>query len=84
MLQSDVARKPQGHIALDGQTRTTKTEGGVTFEVSFLASVTVHIEDCMPVVNILCDSLSSAIREYFYNTDRVLSWLLLLCFQVDT
>ena len=32
-LQSDVARKPQGYITLDGQTRVIKTEGALTFEV---------------------------------------------------
>ena len=38
-LQNDIGRKPQGHITLDGQTRTNKTDGGLAFEVRFVTDI---------------------------------------------
>ena len=39
--QNDIARKPQGHIRLDGQTRITKSDSAQTFEVRIYIIFTV-------------------------------------------
>lgn len=41
LFQSDVARKPQGYISIDGHSRIVRTEGTQTFEVGTRANLLI-------------------------------------------